>query len=289
MELKPLRPRYVFEMLDDLGIKDPGEKMAFYAVFGGVPKYYELVELLGEKTLCELLIEAVRYSTFLVSEGEGLLIDEFGRAYKTYYSILRAIASGKNRLVEIANLLGMKPGSLSKYLDSLISYYGIVAREVPVLGGRRSRYVIRDNFLNFWFSIIEPQLRNIEAGDVDSFGRFLGENINTFLGRAFERAVADVLWDLNGKMFTVDEFGPQWGKGYEIDLVAVNKKEREAIFIETKWGISLDGPREIGKLIAKANLVPWKGERRFLLIARGFRRKCDDCMTLEELLSHLNP
>ncbi|WP_297548118.1 ATP-binding protein [Thermococcus sp.] len=288
MELKPLRPRHVFEMLNDLGIRDSGEKMAFYAVFGGVPKYYELVELLEKKTLRELLVEAVRYSTFLVSEGEGLLIDEFGRAYKTYYSILRAIASGKNRLVEIANLLGMKPGSLSKYLDSLIDYYGIVAREVPVLGGRRSRYVIRDNFLNFWFSMIEPQLRNIEAGDVDSFRRFLGENLNTFLGRAFERVVADVLWDLNGKIFTFDELGPQWGRGYEIDLVAVNKKE-EAIFIETKWGTSVDGPREIGKLIAKANLVPWRGEKRFLIIARGFRRKCDDCITVEELLSHLNP
>ncbi|GAB6134825.1 ATP-binding protein [Thermococcus prieurii] len=289
MELKPLRPRHVFQMLGDLGVEDSGEKVAFYSVFGGVPKYYELVELLGKKTLRELLLEAVRYSTFLVSEGEGLLMDEFGRAYRTYYSILRAIASGKNRLVEIANVLGTKPGSLSKYLDSLIGYYGIVAREVPVLGGRRSRYVIRDNFLNFWFSMIEPQLKNIEAGDIGSFERFLDENLTSFLGRAFERAVADVLWDLNGEFLTFDELGPQWGRNYEIDLVAINRAEKRATFIETKWGTAVDGPRELGRLIAKAASVPWKGERNYLLIARGFRRRCEDCVTVEELLTHLNP
>ncbi|AJC72770.1 hypothetical protein X802_07845 [Thermococcus guaymasensis DSM 11113] len=289
MELKPLHPSHVFEMLDDLGVKDPEEKVAFYTVFGGVPKYYELVELLGKMTLRELLTDAVRYSTFLVSEGEGLLMDEFGRAYKTYYSILRAIAMGKNRLVEIANLLGMKPGSLSKYLDSLINYYGIVARETPVLGGGRSRYVIKDSFLRFWFTMIEPQLRNIEAGDVGSFEHFLEKNLKVFLGRAFERTVADILWELNGDIITFDKLGPQWGRNYEIDLVAVNSVEKRAVFIEAKWGTSVDGPREIGKLIAKSSLVPWKGEKDYLLIARGFRRECSDCMTIEELVSHLNP
>ncbi|WP_367883410.1 hypothetical protein [Thermococcus peptonophilus] len=51
----------------------------------------------------------------------------------------------------------------------------------------------------------------------------------------------------------------------------------------------LMAPREIGKLVAKSQLVPWKGERRYLLVAKGFRRKCDDCITVDELLSHLNP
>ncbi|WP_054841032.1 hypothetical protein [Thermococcus peptonophilus] len=57
-------------------------------------------------------------------------MDEFGKGYRTYFSILRAIAEGKNRLVEIANALGgMKPGSVSKYLEALQDYYGLIERE----------------------------------------------------------------------------------------------------------------------------------------------------------------
>ncbi|ASJ09584.1 hypothetical protein A3L11_10220 [Thermococcus siculi] len=289
MELRPLKPSHVFSMLGDMGVEDAERKVAFYSLFGGVPKYYELLELLGEDEPLELLTRAVEYSTFIVSEGEGLLMDEFGKGYRTYFSILQAIAGGKNRLVEIANALGMKPGSVSKYLEALQDYYGLIERERPILGGRRSRYVIRDPFMNAWFSLIEPQRKNIEAGDVKAFRRFLEGRLESFLGRAFERTLRDILHELNGKLLTFDELGPQWGRNYEIDLVAINREKKEATFIEAKWGRDVDGPREIGKLVAKSQLVPWKGERRYLLVARDFRRKCDDCMTVEELLLHLKP
>jgi len=111
MELSPLQPSAVFQMLSDLGVKDPQEKIVFCGIFGGVPKYYELLELFGPKPSLEIIIDAVRYSSFITSEGEGLLLDEFGKAYKTYYSIysiLRAISIGRNRLMEIANAVGTK-------------------------------------------------------------------------------------------------------------------------------------------------------------------------------------
>jgi AAA+ ATPase superfamily predicted ATPase len=289
MGLRPLKPSHVFSMLRDMGIEDSERKVTFYSLFGGVPKYYELLELLGEDEPLELLTKAVEYSTFIVSEGEGLLMDEFGKGYRTYFSILRAIAGGKNRLVEIANALGVKPGSVSKYLEALQDYYGLIEREKPILGGRRSRYVISDPFMNAWFSLIEPQRKNIEAGDFKAFRRFLEGRLESLLGGAFERTLRDILHELNGKFLTFDELGPQWGRNYEIDLVAINREKKEATFIEAKWSRAVDGPREIGKLIAKSQLVPWKGERRYLLMAKGFRRKCDDCITLDELLSHLNP
>ncbi len=74
-------------MLSDLGVKDSQEKIVFYGIFGGVPKYYELLELFGPKPPLEIIMDAVRYSYFITYEGEGLLLDEFGQAYKTYYSI----------------------------------------------------------------------------------------------------------------------------------------------------------------------------------------------------------
>ncbi|QDA31772.1 ATP-binding protein [Thermococcus indicus] len=289
IELQPLRPRWVFEMLKDLGITEPVQQVEFYGIFGGIPKYYELLEVFEAGNPPDLIVDAVRYSTLLTAEGEGLLIDEFGKAYRTYFSILDAIASGKNRLVEIANAVGMKPGSITKYLEALEDYYGIITRERPLLGGRRSRYVISDYFLNFWFSLIEPNRRQVEAGDFNAFRRNLEGKFPEFFGRVFERVVLDLLHDLNGELITFDSIGPHWGRNYEIDLVAINREENIATFIETKWKTNVDGPREIGRLIAKAQNAPWRGEKRYLLIARGFRRECADCITIDGVLEHLKP
>ncbi len=289
VELQPLRPRWVFEMLKDFGITEPVHQVEFYGIFGGIPKYYELLEVFEADNPLNLVVDAVRYSTLLTAEGEGLLMDEFGKAYRTYFSILDAIASGKNRLVEIANAVGMKPGSITKYLEALEDYYGIITRERPILGGRRSRYVISDYFLNFWFSLIEPNRRQVEAGDFNAFRRNLEGKFPEFFGRVFERVVLDLLHDLNGELITFDSIGPHWGRNYEIDLVAINREENIATFIETKWKTNVDGPREIGRLIAKAQNAPWRGEKRYLLIARGFRRECADCITIDEVLEHLKP
>ncbi|WP_456422769.1 ATP-binding protein [Thermococcus sp.] len=289
IELQPLRPKWVFNMLRDLGIKEPTRQVEFYGIFGGIPKYYELMEVFEADSPLDFITDAIKYSTILSAEGEGLLMDEFGKAYRTYFSILDAIASGKNRLVEIANAVGMKPGSITKYLEALEDYYGILTRERPLLGGRRSRYLISDYFLNFWFSMIEPNRRHIEAGDFETLRKNLRRKFPEFFGRVFERVMLDLLHDLNGKLITFDSIGPQWGRNYEVDLVAVNREENTATFIETKWQANVDGPREIGRLIAKAHNVPWSGKKRYLLIARDFRRECADCITIGEVLEHLKP
>ncbi|WP_297436118.1 ATP-binding protein [Thermococcus sp.] len=289
IELQPLRPRWVFRMLKDLGVEDPISRIEFYGIFGGIPKYYELLEVFETKEPLGIIMEGVRYSTVLSAEGEGLLMDEFGKAYRTYFSILEAIASGKNRLVEIANAVGMKPGSITKYLEALEDYYGIITRERPILGGRRSRYVISDYFLNFWFSMIEPNRRHIEVGDFNAFMRNIGRRFPGFFGRVFERVVRDILHDLNGDLITFDLIGPHWGRNYEIDLVAVDNKDKTATFIETKWKSNVDGPREISRLITKSHNLQWRGEKRYFLIAKSFRRECDGCITVEELLEHLKP
>ncbi|WP_456395003.1 ATP-binding protein [Thermococcus sp.] len=289
IQLQPLRPKWVFRMLRDLGVEDPTSQIEFYGIFGGVPKYYELLEVFETKKPLDIIVNAVRYSAILSAEGEGLLMDEFGKAYRTYFSILEAIASGKNRLVEIANAVGMKAGSITKYLEALEDYYGIITRERPLLGGRRSRYVISDYFLNFWFSMIEPNRRHIETGDFNAFRRNIERRFPEFFGRVFERVVEDVLHDLNGSFITFDLIGPHWGRNYEIDLVAVNSEDKTATFIETKWKSNVDGPREMGRLITKSHNLPWRGEKRYFLIAKSFRRKCDGCITVEELLEHLKP
>ncbi|WP_297502958.1 DUF234 domain-containing protein [Thermococcus sp.] len=132
----------------------------------------------------------------------------------------------------------------------------MISREGPVLSGRRSRYIIKDYCLNFWFSMIEPWKAAIDSSDYEPFFRASEADFPWIFWQVFERVVSDILRNLNGKLLTFDFIGPQWGRNYEIDLVAVNMKRKEATFVEAKWKDDVDGPREIGKLIAKSQDVP---------------------------------
>ncbi len=60
-----------------------------------------------------------------------MLIEEFGKNYGTYFSILSAIAGGRNTQAEIEAALGEK--SVGGYLKRLIDDYNIIIRQHPIL------------------------------------------------------------------------------------------------------------------------------------------------------------
>ncbi|MDI3475603.1 MAG: uncharacterized protein PWQ79_2309 [Thermococcaceae archaeon] len=74
---------------------------------------------------------------------------------------------------------------------------------------------------------------------------------------------------------------------YEIDLVAT--KGDKALFVEVKWGDNVSGDRLLRELREKADLTKWKGEREFLIVAKGFKKRapeatCWDLKDLERLM-----
>ena len=290
IDLKPLKPSTVFQMLDDLGVKDFEEKIKFYGVFGGVPKYYEYLELFREKTFFDFLEQMLRFSSIVQSEGEALLIEEFGRAHKIYFSILEAIASGRNTLVEIANAISQKPTTITKYLKSLEEYFNLISREKPVLEKRakKSRYIISDYFLNFWFTFIRKNQGLVETENYGALIKKIEANFPTYFGRVFERVVRDILVELNQKgVVEFEEIGPQWGRArggsYEIDLVGI--KGDKALFVEVKWRDGINAEAVLNDLKEKADSTRWKGEKEFLLIAKSFKKRADDavCWDLRDL------
>ena len=68
---------------------------------GGVAKYVELFVDKGCFTLEKMLNEILRDNSLLIDEGKNLLIEEFGKEYATYFSILSLIASSKTSRSEI--------------------------------------------------------------------------------------------------------------------------------------------------------------------------------------------
>jgi AAA+ ATPase superfamily predicted ATPase len=281
MKLPPLDMGTVMEMLYDIGVKDISEMIKFYAVFGGVPKYYEYIDrfkpLDFESAIKTMFFD--RRMPFLKDEGKAVLISEFGGEYKIYFSILEAIASGKTTVGEIANIFEGKSGTASRYLDLLRNEYELVRRETPITDDpRKSRigvYRLNDNFLKFWFAFVKRYESYYEQGRVDELQKIFFENYEAFVGQAFEDVSKEFCIKKNsaGSLpFRFDKIGKWWGsyieeeskKAVEIDLVALNEKSGEMLFIECKWQtLKLNEARMILEALKKkSKFVSWKVKNR---------------------------
>jgi uncharacterized protein len=80
--------------------------LALYTITGGIPKYIELFCDSGRLDVDGMIAFMVRENSPFTDEGKNLLIEEFGKSYATYFSILGAISGGINTQPKIESALG---------------------------------------------------------------------------------------------------------------------------------------------------------------------------------------
>ncbi len=170
-----------------------------------------------------------RYS--LVRE-RPILIEEFGKDYGIYFTILAAIARGKTTRAEIEHIVGKQIGG---YLTKLENEYEIISKKQPIFeknSAKNVRYAIDDCFLNFWFRFIYKYSYMLEIENYDSVRAIVNRDYETFSGLMLERYFRNVL--IEQKHYT--RIGGWWDrKGEnEIDIVAENELQNEATFFEVK-------------------------------------------------------
>ena len=245
-----------------------------YAVFGGVPQYwadYNPKVDFWDNMRVLLLSKGAKYH----DEPKYLLKEEL-RDVSRYFSILRAISLGYTRFGQIADRARVETKSLGKYLN-VLREMGYITEEKPVVGKARTTYRIRDRLFNFWFRFVYPRREEMELGldVVDS----IKDEFNDYVGLAFEEVARQSLIKLNkaGRMpFRFTRIGRWWHRGEEIDLVALNEREKKALFVEVKWrDLSEREARGILKdLERKAELVGLHGwEKSYGLLAKGINGK----------------
>lgn len=206
--------------------------LAFYMVTGGVAKYIEQLVSRGAFTKNLIFNSVFSEGSFFVDEGRNVLIDEFGRDYGNYFSILSLIASSKTDRGEIENILGMDVGG---YLDRLEREYTIIKRIRPFgakEGSRANKYAIEDHFLNFWFRFMYKYRSAVEIGNLDYVRNIVERDYETYSGIVLEKYFRSVM--IESKAFS-DIQGYWNSKGEnEIDIVAINEVEKQLLFCEVK-------------------------------------------------------
>ncbi len=232
MFLKPFSIKSIYAVNTDFGHTDMQTLFDAYAVTGGLPKYLEMLaenNALSKKQMMDFMFR--QYSPFL-NEGKNLLIEEFGKEYGTYFSILELIATGKTARSEIESVLEIHTGA---YLAKLEGEYALIDRHKPINakpGGRLQKYFIRDNFLNFWFRFIYRNLSAVETGNYAYIREIVERDYSTWSGRILERFFHELFAE-SGKY---NRIGSYWERGNknEIDLVAVNDFRKELLIAEIK-------------------------------------------------------
>ncbi|MDE6551391.1 MAG: AAA family ATPase [Muribaculaceae bacterium] len=212
------------------------ELLALYTITGGVPKY---IELLCDDT--DLSIEGifnyvVRENSLFVNEGRNLLIEEFGKDYGLYFSVLSCIASGINTQGAIESALGGV--TVAGHLKRLIEDYSLIKRVRPILSKPRSQnvqYEINDNFLRFWFNYFDRNQTLVELNNFEYLRQIILSDYPTFSGLTLEKWFCLKMMESH----KYSDIGSWWerkkGKeANEIDIVALSINGKTALVAEVK-------------------------------------------------------
>lgn len=235
IRLEPFSTATLKEILGDM---NPAYKkddlLAFYTITGGVPKYIELFYDNDAADLEAMVALMVKEGSPFIDEGKSLLIEEFGKNYATYFSVLSAVSSGINTQSRIENVLG--GASIGGHLKRLVEDYEILDRKMPIQakkGTQAVRYLIRDNFIQFWFKYFDNNQSLIEIKNYPALRSLILKDYPSYSGRLLERYFIQKL----AESYEFSDIGSWWEAGKEhedIDIVAICLDGKKALAIEVK-------------------------------------------------------
>lgn len=220
------------------------EKLIAYGILGGIPRYLEAFD--STKSIKENIAgKILRNGAYLYEEPENLLKAEL-RETNIYNSILSAISSGRNRIIDIVTYIHEDRTKVSKYLMTLQTLR-LIEKRVPCGESEKSKksiYVIKDNFLKFWFRYEFTNNAYYAILGAREAANEIMDDISNLMGDAFEEICKEYLIRQAKKRslpFIPYFIGKWWGTNAalkaqdNVDVLALDKNKTKAIFVECKF------------------------------------------------------
>lgn len=260
-KLQPLRFGALAELFPD---HTPAERVAIYAISGGVPAYLELFTR-ARRVSDALREHCLTPGSIMLVDPHLILHDQLQDPH-TYESVLSAIASGFHVWTEIAKMAGIPESSLGHYINTLQAL-DLIERRDPVLAsprGRRGRYHLCDPFMRFYYRFIVPHITSIERGMVRTAVRAISDDLRAFIGAyVFEdlcREWVRVEASRGNLGFTPEVVGAYWGRsrgqGVQLDVVAASRRDKQLFIAEAKWGTGAISRRILNDLLQRSGRMP---------------------------------
>ena len=265
MRLAPIRLPYIQEALN----LDAVNAVEEYAVWGGVPRYWELKE--RRNSLDDALWHNIlSVNGALYEEPVKLFQDDVKDIVKTS-TIMSYIGNGANRLSEIAARCNEPATNLSRPLKKLVDL-GFLEKDVPFgieeKNAKKSLYKIADPFMAFYYQFVVPNRSFIELDRRLPVEQALAARFPEYVGMQWEKLCRDaVTVNLVGGV-VYGRAKRWWGsvlnedrkpEQVEFDVVAESLDKRYLLVGECKWTAQENGRQLTAELLRKASLLPFAG------------------------------
>lgn len=252
------------------------DQALLYGITGGVPHYINKLEVEGD------LDEAVKEnllntSSYLFEEPENLLKQEL-REPAIYNSVISAIAGGASHANEIATKVGLESGICAKYLRVLLEL-GILKKETPIMekAGKKTIYIIDDNFFRFWYRFVPGNMSAISAGRMEQiYERAIRPYFSDYMGLIFEKMCLEYLLRYAQNLpILLSDAGQWWGtdpktrKEVQIDIVGVPVEGQEYIIGSCKYKNTPVGVDELELLRQYASVFRQGCRFHYFIFSKG--------------------
>lgn len=263
MKLTPIRVPFIQEALH----LDYTQTIEEYAVWGGVPRYWELRENKSsfEDALWHYILSV---NGILYEEPIKQFQDDIKDIVKTS-TIMSYICAGANRLSEIAARCNEPATNLSRPLKKLIDL-GFLEKDVPFgvdeKNTKKSLYKIADPFIAFYYQFVVPYRSFIELERRIPIRQALECHFSEYVSMQWEKLCRDAVTGniVNGVVY--DKAKRWWGsvlnenkkpEMVEFDVMAVSLDKKYLLVGECKWTAQENGQQLTTELLRKVRLLPF--------------------------------
>jgi hypothetical protein len=251
----------------------------YFAIFGGLG-----LEIDTTKPITFLIEDLILQNFDMYNEKiEQLVMEESNNK-----RLLTALAIGDRRIFSAFNRAGLNNangGSALNYLQEKGLIQIEYSREEPARSlnpkGRLKKEIARHRishkvlftypFIRFWFYFINPNIRDIRAGNYEKFFKNLETKHHSYTSLVFEE-LSEVLLNYNLRDAQILSSGSYWDANIEIDILTVTSDEKVYV-AECKWTNHQVNKSELHKLEEKCERLDIEPSQMILFSKRGFSKE----------------
>ena len=272
-KIQALTYREMTQFHPELELED---QALLYGITGGIPHYSNKLDVEGD--LDEAILDNLfSTSSYLFEEPENLLKQEL-REPAIYNSVITAVAGGASRMNEISTKVGLESSICGKYINILLEL-GILRKETPITEkpGRKTIYMIDDNFFRFWYRFVPKNMSIISAGRMSTvYEQAVKKYYPDYMGLIFEKMCQEYLNRYAKDLpIMLSSIGQWWGtdsaarKEIQIDIVGTAVDGDEFIIGSCKYRNEPIGIDELQLIRSYASVFRKNGTFYYYIFSKG--------------------
>lgn len=236
------------------------ERLQIYAIWGGVPAYWELVS--PREPLRENIRRSFLRSNMLMQQEPLLLLQDFISDPHNYIGILHALAIGAVTRTRIATVTGLPEGHMSKYL-AVLRETGFVDRFVPITEdaahSRRGHYRITDPLLRFYYRFLPKNQARLALGEQEEILTGIEADLPGFVEEGTWTELCQE-WLLKASRLgrlplRLEEVGGAWYRRASLPIAGIDKTRRHIVFGAGVWRPTPAGADSLTELIKRSQAI----------------------------------